>query len=62
MIGLPPSEVGAVQVTLAWASPAVAVTALGAPGTARGASGVTLFEAAEAGPLPMALAAVTVNV
>ena len=63
MIGLPPSEAGAVQDTLAWALPEIADTAVGAPGAPMtGAAGVTLFEAAEAGPLPATLAALTVNV
>jgi hypothetical protein len=52
-------EAGAVQLTVAWAFPAVAVTAVGAPGSV---AGVTLFEGAEAGPEPFTLAAVTVKV
>ena len=59
MIALPPSEAGAVQETVACALPAVADTAVGAPGTP---NGVTLLEAAEAAPLPAALVAVTVKV
>ena len=47
------------NVTLACALPAVAVPMLGAPGTV---AGVTLFEAAEAAPVPTALVAVTVKV
>jgi hypothetical protein len=39
--------------------PAVALTAVGAPGVA---DGVTLFEAAEGAPVPMKLVAATVNV
>jgi hypothetical protein len=39
--------------------PRVAVTAVGAPGTV---AGVTAADAADAGPLPTALVAVTVNV
>ena len=50
---------GAVNVTLACALPAVAVTAVGAPGTVRG---VTLFDGAEAAPEPAAFVATTVNV
>ena len=59
MIVEPPFEVGAVQVTVAWPLPAVAVTLVGAPG---GAAGVTVLEAAEAGPVPAELVAVTVKV
>ena len=62
MTALPPSEAGAVQVTVALASPAVADAAVGAPGTVAAAVGVTAVEAAEAAPVPMALVAVTVNV
>src|SRR5437764_45025 len=36
-MGLPPSEAGAVQVSVAWALPAVAVPTVGAPGTLIGA-------------------------
>ena len=59
-MGLPPLP-GAVQDTVAEPLPAVAVTPVGAPG-AVGAAGVTAFDAAEAGPVPTALVAVTVNV
>ena len=59
MIADPPFDAGAVQETVACALPPVAVTLVGARG---GPSGVTLFEAAEAGPLPAALVAVTVKV
>ena len=62
MTGLPPSLAGAVQVTVACASTAVAVTAVGAVGTVAGATGVTLFDAADAALVPTALVAVTVNV
>jgi hypothetical protein len=55
----PPFEAGAVHDTVAWPLPAVANTPVGAPGTVMG---VTLFEAAEAGPLPAALVAVTLKV
>jgi hypothetical protein len=55
----PPFEAGAVQLTLACALPAVAETAVGAPGTV---AGVTLLDADEAGPLPTRFAAVTVKV
>ena len=55
----PPLFAGAVKVTVAWAFPAVAVPIVGAPGTVEG---VTEFEAALAGPVPMAFVAVTVKV
>ena len=61
MIGLPPSD-GAVQVTVADASPAVALTFVGAAGTVGGAVGVTEFEDADAGPVPTAFVADTLNV
>jgi hypothetical protein len=54
-----PLFAGAVQLTLADALPAVAVTLVGAPGTV---NGVTLFDAGEDGPVPAAFVAVTVNV
>ena len=44
---------------MAWPFPAVAVPMVGAPGTVAGVAGA---EAAEAGPVPMALVAVTVKV
>ncbi len=59
MITLPPSEPGAVQVTVAVASPATAATPVGAPGTV---AGVTGFEGAEGVPVPTAVVALTVNV
>ena len=59
MIALPPLLAGAVKVTLAWALPPVAVPIVGAPGTV---AGVTLFDAAEAAPVPTAFVAVTVKV
>jgi len=55
----PPLDEGAVQLTVAWAFPAVAVALVEAPG---GAAGMTEFEAADAGPVPLELVAVTVNV
>jgi hypothetical protein len=58
-MALPPSEAGAVQDTVALPAPAVAATAVGAPGTV---IGVTELEASEAALLPAALAAVTVKV
>src|SRR4029077_9356022 len=50
---------GAVQVRLASALPAVAVTPVGAPGVVYG---VTAAEAVEAAPVPSELVATTVNV
>ena len=61
VIGLPPSE-GALQDTTAEASPAVAETPPGAAGAVAGALGVTDADAADAGPVPTAFVAVTVNV
>jgi hypothetical protein len=58
-MGEPPVEAGGVNATVACALPAIAVPIVGGPGTA---PGVTLLEGAEAGPIPMALAAATVNV
>jgi hypothetical protein len=58
VIALPPVA-GAVKLTDAWALPGVAVTAVGAPGTV---AGVAPLEAADAGPVPIAFVAVTVNV
>jgi hypothetical protein len=59
VIGLPPFVAGAVQNTVALAFPATALTPVGAPGTV---TGVTEFDAADAGPLPTELVAVTVKV
>ena len=61
-MALPPSLAGAVQETVAEALPAVAVTAVGAPGTVAGATGVTLLDASEGALLPTALLAATVKV
>jgi hypothetical protein len=61
VIALPPLLDGAVQVTVAAVLPPVAATAVGAPG-AVGALGVTALDAEEAGPVPLALVAVTVKV
>jgi hypothetical protein len=58
VIELPPMTAGAAQVTLAEAGPEVAVTPVGGPGTA---AGVTGEEAADAGPVPTLLVAVTVK-
>ena len=62
IIGLPPFETGAAKLTVARAFPAVAVTALGAPGTVAGIVGVTLLDGLDGGPVPTALVAVTVKV
>ncbi len=61
MIGLPPLVAGAVQLTVAWALPATALTLVGGPG-AVGALGVTELEGAEGLLVPIALVAVTVKV
>ena len=61
-MALPPLLSGAVQETVAEALPALAVTAVGAPGTVAGATGVTLFDASEEALLPTALVATTVKV
>ena len=55
----PPLDAGGVKVTLAWALPAVAVPMVGAPGAV---VGVTAFEAADDGPVPTLLVAVTLKV
>ena len=59
MIAEPPFDVGAVQLTLAWAFPGVAVTLVGAPG---GPAGDTEVEALEAELLPIMFVALTVKV
>jgi len=53
---------GAVNATEIDAFPAVPITLVGAPGTVAGAVGVTATEAADAGPVPTLLVAVTVQV
>jgi hypothetical protein len=58
VIAEPPSLAGAVNDTVACALPPVAVPIVGAPGIV---AGVTLFEAADAGPVPTPFVAVTVN-
>jgi hypothetical protein len=58
----PPLDDGALHDTDACVSPAVATTFVGAPGTTAAAVGVTVLDAAEAGPVPMAFVAVTLNV
>ena len=62
VIGDPPLDAGGVNETVALALPAVATTAVGAPGTPGGAAGVTVFEALDGAPVPTAFVAVTVNV
>ena len=59
MMALPPLLAGAVKLTVTCALPDIAAPIIGAPGTV---AGVTLFEAAEAAPLPTALVALTVHV
>ena len=66
MIALPPSNVGALKLTVAVVLPAAALKFVGAPGFVI-AAGVTLFDTADAGPVPVptgpgAFVAVTVNV
>ena len=51
---------GAVKLTVAWASPATAVTLVGAPGTVAGVTGG--LEASDAVEFPSALVATTVKV
>ena len=62
MIAEPPFEAGAVKVTVAWALPATAVTAVGAPGAVAGADGVTELEAVLETEVPTAFVAATVKV
>ena len=59
MRSLPPSDTGTFQLTSAVVSPAMAVTLVGASGTP---TGVTGDDATDAGPVPIAFVAVTVNV
>ena len=67
-MGSPPSDPGALQLTVAEALPAAADTAVGAPGEVGGggggggAVGVTDEEGELAGPVPTVLVAVTVKV
>ena len=55
----PPVLPGAVNVTVAWVLPPVAVPMVGAPGTV---AGVTADVALDAAPVPTSLVAVTVKV
>jgi hypothetical protein len=59
VIALPPLLAGAVKLTVACALPALAATAVGAPGTV---AGVTAVDELLAAPLPMALVATTLKV
>ena len=61
MIALPPSSLGAVQLTSADFVSASAVAPVGAAG-APAPVGVTEFDAAEAAPDPLGFEAVTLNV
>jgi len=56
---VPPLAAGALKLTMAWVSPPVADTPVGAPGTILG---VTLEDAADAALVPRPLVTVTVNV
>ncbi len=64
VIGEPPVLAGGVKLTVAWVFPAVAVTAVGAPGAVAGggAAGVMLLLGSLAGLVPIAFVAVTVKV
>lgn len=57
VIALPPSAAGADHDSETWVLPAVAVLSVGAPGTVRGVADRTF----DAGPVPAALVAVTLN-
>jgi hypothetical protein len=59
MMGEPPVEAGALQEMVAWVDPGVAMTEIGALGTAAGIIG---GEVVAPGPVPSALVAVTVKV
>jgi len=54
-----PLAVAPLKVTVAWVSPAAAVTVVGAVGSP---AGVTLLDAVDAAPGPVTLVATTVNV
>jgi hypothetical protein len=56
---LPPFEAGAAKLIVALALPGVTFTIVGAPGTV---AGLMMLEGADAGPFPIALVAVIVNV
>jgi hypothetical protein len=57
-MALAPLKAGALKLTLAWACPAVAVPIMGAPGMVKG---TTVLDAAEDGPVPASLVALTVK-
>ena len=59
VIGLPPLKAGATKATLTCELPIVPTTPVGAPGTV---AGITALDGADAGPVPDAFVAVTVNV
>jgi hypothetical protein len=59
MIGLPPFDAGGAKLIVAVLMPAVARPMTGAPGTNAGIIGAV---GADAGPVPTALVAATVNV
>jgi hypothetical protein len=59
VIAEPPSDAGAVKLTVACPLPATALTAVGAPASC---TGVKLFDAVDAGPVPTLLVAATVHV
>ena len=59
VIGEPPFDAGGVKRNVTCPLPGTVAPIVGAPGTV---AGVTLFEAADAGPVPSALVAVTTNV
>ena len=59
MTGLPPSLAGALHVNVTWVMPATPVTPLGASAVVAGVAGA---DGVEAGPVPTALMALTVNV
>ena len=58
----PPFDTGGEKLNVACELPAVAVTPVGAPGAVGEATGVTLFDGLDGGPVPTALVAVTVKV
>jgi hypothetical protein len=60
VMGLPPLLTGAVNITVAWALPAVAEALVGAPGTF--GAGVTLFDGADGTLSPTAVVATTLKV
>ena len=59
VMGEPPFDAGGVKAIVTCPLPGVVEPIVGAPGTV---AGVTLFEGADASPVPIAFVAVTVNV